>query len=204
MKTIIPPITKQVVFILLALCIAACAKPYHLNVRYDIPEKRMDLPKTSIAVKIIDARENSAIFSEKAQKEFDRWDGTYVLADPETVPGGAVETSDLPGLFKKALKKRLEAMNITVVDEETNAVPTLVLTLERFLLELKSRTWTSDFSYEVTLSKDGAKTGRERINAQAERTKVIGKAGGEKLIGEIFTEGINKLNLKKLFENAGF
>ena len=204
MKTIIPPLTKQVLFILLVLCIAACAKPYHLNVKYDIPENQMDLPGNSIAVKIIDARENSAIFSEKAQKEFDRWDGTFVLVGPETVPGSAVETSDLPDLFKKALKKRLGTMNIDVVDEETNAVPTLELTLEKFLLKLKDRTWISDFSYEAKLSKDGSKTGRERISAQAERTKVMGKAGGEKLIGEIFTEGINKLNLNKLFENAGF
>jgi hypothetical protein len=32
----------------------------------------------------------------------------------------------------------------------------------------------------------------------------MGKGGGEKLIGEIFSEGLNRLNLKKLFENAGF
>ncbi len=204
MKIILSPLTKRLAFILLALCIGACAKPYHLNVKYDIPEKRIELPKNSIALKIIDARENSAIFSEKAQKEFDKWDGTFVLVAPETVPGGAVETSDLPDLFKKALKNRLETMDITVVDEETNALPTLELSLENFLIGLKGRTWTSDLSYEAKLSKDGSKTGRERIHAQAERTKIMGKSGGERLINEIFTEGINKLNLKKLFENAGF
>jgi outer membrane lipopolysaccharide assembly protein LptE/RlpB len=204
MKIILSPLTKRLAFILLALCIGACAKPYHLNVKYDIPEKRIELPKNSIALKIIDARENSAIFSEKAQKEFDKWDGTFVLVGQEAVPGSAVETSDLPGLFAKALKNRLEKMNITVVDEEIAAVPTLELTLENFLIDLKGRTWVSDLSYEAKLSKDNSKTGRERIHAEAERTKVMGKAGGEKLIGEIFSEGINKLDLKKLFLNAGF
>jgi hypothetical protein len=204
MKSTISLLAKIIAIGLFSMLIGACAKPYHLNVKYDIPGKRMDLPKNSIAVKIIDARENAAIFSEKAQKEFDKWDGTFVLVGPETAPGSAVETSDLTGLFNKALKKRLETMNIDVVDEGTNGVPTLKMTLEKFMLELKDRTWVSDFSYEATLSKDGSKTGRERINAQAERTKVMGKSGGERLIGEIFTEGINKLNLKKLFENAGF
>ena len=37
----------------------------------------------------------------------------------------------------------------------------------------------------------------------AERTKVMGKGGGEKLIGELFTDVINKLDIPKLFENAG-
>jgi hypothetical protein len=204
MKTILLHLPKCIVFIFFVLLIGACAKPYHLNVRYDSPKERSKLSGNSIALKIIDARENSAIFSEKAQKEFDKWDGSFVLVGPEAVPGSAVETSDLPGLFAKALKKRLETMNITVVDEETDAVPTLELTLENFLIDLKDRTWVGDLNYEAKLSKDNAKTGRERIHAQAERTKIMGKAGGEKLMGEIFSEGINKLNLKKLFENAGF
>ena len=204
MKTISSIPVKKIVFILLALFIAACAKPYHLNITYDIPAQSKSLPENSIAVKVIDARDSSAMFSEKAKKEFSRWDGTFVLVDPETVPGGAAETSDLTGLFEKALKKRLETMGVTVVDAGTNSVPTLELTLEKFLLTLKDRTWVSDLSYEAILSKDGSKTGMERINVQAERTKVMGKSGGEKLIGEIFTEGVNKLNLQKLFENAGF
>jgi membrane-anchored protein YejM (alkaline phosphatase superfamily) len=124
--------------------------------------------------------------------------------DPATGPGGGVETNNVPDLFKEALKKRLESMSIHVADKDTDSVPTLELTLKQFFLDLKDRTWFSDLSYEVKLSKDGTKTGKEQIHAQAERTKVMGKAGGEKLIGEILTEGINKLNLNKLFENAGF
>jgi hypothetical protein len=204
MKTILLQSTTRAIFILLALCIGACAKPYHLNLRYDPPEKRSDLPESRIALAITDARETSAIFSEKAHKEFDRWNGTFVLLDSETAPGDAAETSDLPGLFTKALKKNLETMNITVVDEKTAELPTLELTLETFRIDLKGRTWTSELRYEALLSKDGSKTGRERIHAQAERTKVMGRAGGEKLLSEIFSEAINKLNLMKLFENAGF
>jgi hypothetical protein len=204
MKTMIPVSIRQIIFIFLALFMAACAKPYHLNVAYDIPVKSNSLPKNSIAIKVIDLRESSAIFSERAKKEFDRWDGTFVLLDSETTPDSAEKTNNLPDLFKIALKKRLETMNIHVVDNRSNSLPILEVTLEKFLLELKDRTWVSDLSYEAKLSKDGSKTGKERINAQAERTKVMGKAGGERLIGEIFTEGINKLNLQKLFENAGF
>ena len=204
MKTNSPISIQQFIFIFFALFLAACAKPYHLNVTYEIPAKSKSLPENSIAVKVIDARDSSAIFSENAKKEFDRWDGIFVLMDAQTTPDSAEKTDSLPDLFRNALKKRLKTMNIHVVDNGSNSVPILQLTLEKFILELKDRTWISDLSYEATLSKDGAKTGKERIHAQAERTKVMGKAGGEKLMGEIFTEGINKLNIEKLFENAGF
>ena len=191
------------VVFLLAVCIAACAKPYHLKVNYTLPQEPVALTQSSIAIKVIDARENRMIFSAKAQKEFDQWDGTFVFSRSETDPGNDPPTSDFTGLLKKALKLRLDLVNIDVVDE-TPATPVLVLTLKSFFLDLKDRNWLSDFSYEAELSKDGTKTGREQVNARAERTKVMGKGGGEMLIGEIFSDAINQLNLQKLFENAGY
>ena len=192
------------VCLLLAMFMGACAKPYHLNVTYVLPQAQGVLTKSRVAIKIIDARENTMIFSEKAQKEFDKWDGTFVLVQPEKAQAAQAATSEFTDILNDALKKRLNVMNVDVVNEATDALPVLKLTLKKFFLDLDGRNWVSDFRFDVELSKDGSKTGREEVSAQAERTKVMGKGGGEKLIGEIFSEGINKLNLQKLFENAGF
>ena len=192
------------VCLLLAMFMGACAKPYHLNVTYVLPQAQGVLTKSRVAIKIIDARENTMIFSEKAQKEFDKWDGTFVLVQPEKAQAAQAATSEFTDILNDALKKRLNVMNVDVVNAGTDALPVLKLTLKKFFLDLDGRNWVSDFRFDVELSKDGSKTGREEVSAQAERTKVMGKGGGEKLIGEIFSEGINKLNLQKLFENAGF
>lgn len=204
MKRILSVFTPWAALILMALILGACAKPYHLNVRYAMPQQPMDLPGNQVAVSIVDARDSQAIFSETAQREFDRWDGVFVLVTGESPAEGAFKSGDFAGLLKEALKTRLQAMNIDAVDADAGDLPVLELTLNKFYLDLKDRNWVSTFNYEVKLSKDGSKTGREVVNAQAERTKIMGKRGGERLFGEIFSEGINRLNLAKLFENAGF
>ena len=94
-------------------------------------------------------------------------------------------------------------MGIEVVQREIEDTPLFELTLNRFQLDLKDRTWVSDLSYEVKLTKDNQKTSLEKVFAQAERTKVMGRGAGETLVGDIFTESINKLNIIKLFKNAG-
>ena len=195
---------KGAVVFLLAVWLAACAKPYHLNVNYTLPESPATLDKTSIAVEVVDARKPAVVFSEKARNEFDKWDGTFVLADPAMETSGNEATDNFTELIRQALKKRLNSMNVDVVNEGTDGLPVLKLTLKKFFLDLKGRNWISDFRFDVELSKDGSKTGREQVKAQAERTKVMGKGGGQKLISDIFSEGINRLNLEKLFENAGF
>jgi hypothetical protein len=101
------------------------------------------------------------------------------------------------------MKKRMETMGITVVEGKTDATPLFELTLNTFFLDLNDRTWVSDFSYEVKLTQDNQKVGREKVSGQAERTKIMGRGAGEILVGDIFTESINKLNIQKLFKNAG-
>jgi hypothetical protein len=40
------------------------------------------------------------------------------------------------------------------------------------------------------------------VTGSAERLKVMGRGGAEKVIGEIFTEMINRLNIERLFAQA--
>ena len=101
------------------------------------------------------------------------------------------------------MKMRLENMGITLMEEKTDDTPLFEITLHKFSLELNDRTWVSNFSYEVMLARDHQKTSREMVSGQAERTKIMGRGAGEVLVGDIFTESINKLNIEQLFKNAG-
>jgi hypothetical protein len=187
----------------LLFMLAACAKPYHFYVKYDLPESSLGLQGQKVVLKVLDGRESTDFLTQKAAGEFGLWDGKFAMYHTPKKPQGDTETYSLSGLIEAAMKKRLESLGIDVAEGETDDVPLFELTLNKFQLDLKNRTWVSDFSYEVKLSKDTRKTGREKVSGQAERTKVMGRGAGELLVGDILTESINRLNIEKLFKNAG-
>ena len=181
----------------------ACASPSYLNVRYNLPPASDVLQGKKVVLNIIDTRSNKNILSEKAKKEFGNFDGSFVLSLTEGKISGPVEILDLPSLFKKALKKRLETVGVEVVTGDMNDAPLFEITLEKFFLDLKGLNWIVDISYETKLTRDNKNIAREKVSGKAERYKVMGKGAGEKLIGEIFSESINKLDIQKLFKNVG-
>jgi hypothetical protein len=101
------------------------------------------------------------------------------------------------------MKNRLEAMQIEVVDASAGDIPALIITLQKIAIDLKAKNWHSHIEYKAQLSRDSSKIAQETVSGQAERTKIMGIGGGQKLTGELFTDVINKLNVPKLFENAG-
>jgi len=94
-------------------------------------------------------------------------------------------------------------MQINVVDAPAEGVPALIVSLEKVAIDLKGKTWLSEITYKTQLSRDSSKIARETVSGQAERAKIMGKGGGQKLTGELFTDVINKLDVKRLFKNAG-
>jgi hypothetical protein len=60
----------------------------------------------------------------------------------------------------------------------------------------------ADISYEASLTQDTQLVAREVVTGSAERLKMIGSGGAEKVIGEIFTDMINRLNIERLFQQA--
>lgn len=191
-----------IIFSLIFL-VVACAKPYFLSVGYHLPEEHAQLAGQKVSLVVEDRREDKAVLSESAQKEFDLWDGTYALALNGTPPPDPVETFDLQGVFHEAMQKRLEAMQVDVIEAPLDGIPALIITLEKVNINLKGRTWHSQISYKAQLSRDSSKIARETVSGQAERAKIMGMGGGKKLTGELFTDVINKLDIANLFDNAG-
>jgi len=189
--------------VIILLMLIACAKPYHFYVKYDPPASSDSLKGQIVSLQILDARDSKNFLSEKAGNEFNMWDSRFALYQTPKKPKGEIQTYPLTGLIEAAMKKRLESMGITVVEEKMDDTPLFELTLNTFFLDLNDRTWVSDFSYEVKVTRDNQKTGQEKVSGQAERTKIMGRGAGEILVGDIFTESINKLDIEKLLKNAG-
>lgn len=192
-----------VLICLVLLMLTACAKPYHFYVKYDGPESMSRALEKKVYLKVIDGREAKRFLSEAARNEFDLWDGAFALYYSEKKPKSAVDTYTLTGLIQTIMAQRLESKGIMVVDQESTGLPIFEMTLKKLYLELQDRTWVSDISYEVKLSGNNLKTGRETVTGKAERTKVMGRGAGETLVSELLTDTINRLDIDKLFKNAG-
>jgi hypothetical protein len=109
---------------------------------------------------------------------------------------------DLPSLFKTAFSRRLENMGIEVLTEPEKTEPVIEIDLQNFLLDLVDRKWVAEISYEVRLIKDNKLLARETISGNAERLKMLSQSDAEKVLGEIFTDVVNKVDFRKLFQQA--
>jgi len=75
----------------------------------------------------------------------------------------------------------------------------LHIDINRFYISLIGNKWLADVGYKASLMKDGQRIASETVTGSAERPKVVGRGGAEKVIGEIFTDVINQLDIERLF-----
>ena len=93
-------------------------------------------------------------------------------------------------------------MGIEVLTEPEKTEPVIEIDLQNFLLDLVHRKWVAEISYEVRLIKDNKLLARETISGNAERLKMLSQSDAEKVLGEIFTDVVNKVDFRKLFQQA--
>jgi len=76
----------------------------------------------------------------------------------------------------------------------------LEIQLKEFKLDIVKRKWILRMSYQAGLSKNSGQVAKESVNGSAERLKVMGKSDAEKILGELVTDMVNKLDVAKLFK----
>lgn len=192
-----------IIVLLLGLSLSGCGSKTYLNVDYHLPDEPQSLAGKKIFLQVTDARSDQEIFSEKAKSKFEHFTGLFSLAvvtaeDQRQVIGAY----DLVGLFREALSKRLSALGVAVLESQEEGQGVMTVTLNRFTIDLAGSKWMASVDYATSLTRDEKTTAREKVSGSAERTKIMGKKDAEKVVGEIFTEMVNKLNLERLFERA--
>jgi uncharacterized lipoprotein YajG len=181
----------------------ACAKKSYIYVDYRLPTITDQLQGRTVFVETHDLRSNKEIFNPRAKDAFANFTGLFSLSlvkpnDEQTLKGAY----ELPMLFEAALKERLHTLGITIAGEQTANIPLFKIDLNQFRIKLVGQKWIAEISYEVSLTQDNQTVSREVVTGSAERLKIIGSGGAEKVIGEIFTEMINRLNVERLFQQA--
>ena len=194
---------KMTILLLVAALCFSCAKKSYIDVDYRLPTTADTLTGRTVFIETRDLRSDTEIFNNRAKDKFEHFTGLFALSlampdDQQKVLGAYA----LPMLFETALKQRLEKLGVKATDEPSPVIPTFQIRINQFRINLVGQKWLADVSYEASLTKDTQLIAREVVTGSAERLKVMGIGGAEKVIGEIFTEMINRLNIERLFAQA--
>lgn len=194
---------RMALLIAAGVVMAACAKKAYIDVDYRLPPTDASLIGRTVFIETRDDRTDKEIFNQRAKDEFPHFTGFFSLRlqspDGQSTALGAY---DVPELFETAIARRLEKMDVATAAERTPDIPVFQVRLEQFTIKLIGRKWTADIRYEASLTRDGRLIAREVVSGSAERMKIMGRGGAEKVISEIFAEMINRLNIERLFQQA--
>ena len=195
---------RFVVLLAVVLGIAACSKPAYIGVLYQPPAPSYLLEGRQVVLQVRDQRADTSMFGENAREQFKHFTGIFALSVPAGQNGKSIVGAfELQAMFYEGLKRRLENVGMTVLAEGTPSTPTVEVNLKRFLLDLQGRTWKTDVAYQASLIQDGKVRGTQTVSGTAERFKIIGSGDAEKVLGDVFTEMVNKFNMQDLLHQAG-
>ena len=194
---------KMTILLLVATLCFSCAKKSYIGVDYRLPSTADTLTGRTVFVETRDLRNDTEVFNKRANENFQHFTGlfslTLVTPDDQSKVVGAYP---LPKLFEAALTQRLQKLGVGVSAAPSPSVPIFQIDINQFQINLVGQKWMADISYEVNLTQDTQLVAREVVSGSAERLKVMGSGGAEKVIGEIFTDMINRLNIERLFQQA--
>jgi hypothetical protein len=194
---------KMTILLLAATLCFSCAKKSYIDVDYRLPATADTLTGRTVFVESRDLRNNTEIFNKRAKEKFEHFTGLFslslVMPDDQAKVLGAYT---LPKLFETALTQRLKKLGVGVSAAPSQSVPVFQININQFHIKLVGQKWNADISYAVSLAQDTKLVAREAVSGSAERLKVMGSGGAEKVIGEIFTDMINRLDIERLFQQA--
>lgn len=199
--------SKQLVLpalaMIMAALVSACASKPFLQVQYRLPSASQALTGDRIALAISDRRNDDAFLSSNAKASIKNFNGTYslvVLRDDGSKHFTGVY--DLDSLLNEIFRHRLENEDVEVIATAGKADAGLEIQLKEFRLDNVDRKWVLRMSYRAELSKNGGLIAKESVNGSAERLKVMGKSDAEKILGELVSDMVNKLDVAKLLQQA--
>jgi ABC-type uncharacterized transport system auxiliary subunit len=183
---------------------AACSSKSFLVVNYQLPGPSGSLKTIETSLEILDVRDRKTFLSENARKSLKSFNETYSLVVLNSDgSGNLLGVYDIDSLISEIFRQRLQSFGVRVSASGAGAPNTLEIKLKQFELDLARRKWVVKMSYQASLLNEGRYVATESVNGSAERLKVTGKSDAEKVLSELITDMVNKLDIATIFEQAG-
>jgi hypothetical protein len=189
--------------LVLAFFAGACTSKPFLKVQYQLPSPSSTLAGKKVTLAVSDMREEKAFLTENARKSLKDFDETFSLVVlAEDGSGNLTGVYDIVPFFTEVFQHRLKNEGIQVVEVADNPMPQLKIEITEFQLDLANGKWVVSMNYRAGLLDNGNPLSKESVSGEAERLKVTGKSDAEKVLTELLSDMVNKLNLVRLFQQA--
>ena len=189
---------------LIGISLLACASHNYLKVHYSLPTQSEMLAGRTVSLSLNDMRQNKKFLTPTARKRLKEFSETFSLVVArENRPGNLLGVFDAEALFKEIFKRKLENAGASVGQKSDPTDAEIGIVLKEFVLDLQKRKWILTLNYQTNIIKDQRIASTQAFSGSAERLGVIGSGDAEKVISNLLTEMINKLDLEKLFRDAG-
>ena len=194
---------RGVLTLLVSLLIFSCASIPELQVLYKLPPPSKQLKGRLVALTVDDERTSKTVLGKGAKEELKGFSDniSFSVADYNEKEF-KVGIFNVPDLMREAFKRKLENLGVEVLPEKRLGRLELVIVLKEFSLDLEGREWVAKMSYEAGLTTAKGAVATQFVNGQAERYKLMGRDSADTLMGEIFTDMVNALDLARLFKQA--
>jgi len=185
------------------IALAACSSKPVFQVNYLLPPSAAAFSGTRVAVGATDARAGAAFLTPSAAKQLEDFSGLFslvVLRSEST--GDLVGAYEVMPLMAALCRQRLLAAGVEVVDTPAPGDTRFDIVLKSLQLDYAGRKWTAQMSYEAVARGPDRLTRRQVVSGSAERVKIMARRDAEKLVSELLTDMINKLDLGTLLGNG--
>lgn len=203
MKAVCKVYALSLMVIVATAFLFSCASIPELKLHYQLPSGSSMLKGKRVVLLLKDSRASKGILGQGAQDDFGSFSGnvSYSVANFND-PGFKIGPYRPATAFKESFKRRLESLGVEVLSDKSVGETELELELKDFVLELISRKWIVKLNYEARLIREGKTLSMQAVNGQGERLKTVGRGAAHKLMGEIFTDTVNRLDIYRLFKQA--
>lgn len=191
------------IFLLSLGLLAACGSTTYINVNYRLPSAPEKITGQTVFLDYKDDRVDRAFLSPAAREEFKYFTGIFSLTLTGNQPDNLLGSFDAASLFKEAFRRRLQTIGVETASVRSENQLLMEIVLKDFFLDLKERKWSARINFETRLTNEPGHTAAQTVAASAERLKTIGRGEAEKVLGEIFTDSVNDVNIVELFQKLG-
>jgi len=182
----------------------ACSSIAYVQLNDRLPAKASALDGKKVFLTVEDERKTKDFAARGVKREFDNFSESLAYSLSEGAgPGLRMGLYDVPSLVKEAIRLRVENEGAEIVVDKKAAHAELVFALKEFSLDLVERKWKVRLGYEARLVKNGTVLARQVATGEAERLKIMGTDQADAVVADLFADVMNRLNLPKLFQEAG-
>jgi len=182
----------------------ACSSIAYVQLNDRVPAKALALEGKKAFLSVEDERKTKEFAARGVKREFDNFSENIAYSVQKGAePALKLGLYDAASLVKEAFRVRVESEGVEILPERKAGQVELVLALQEFSLDLVDRNWKVKFGYEVRLIKNGAVLAKQFANGEAERLKLMGTDQADAVVGDLFADVMNRMNVARLFRDAG-